>query len=169
MKMTDHFLEELDREADRSKKALAHVPAGKTDWKPHEKSMAFGYLAQLVATMPNWVAMAITQDELDLNPPGGSQYTPPAMPTSVELTKGLDEAVGSARKALQNTTDEYLMTTWKLLFAGQVVWEAPRHVVISDTLLHQSHHRGQMTVYLRLLGATVPALYGPSADERSFA
>jgi uncharacterized damage-inducible protein DinB len=169
MKMTDWFLEELRRETERSRKALAHVPAGKTEWKPHDKSMAFGYLAQLVATMPNWVAMAITQDELDLNAPGGSQYKLDPMPTSVELTKALDDSVAKARAALQNTTDDFLNTKWKLLFGGQVVWEAPRHEVISDTLLHQSHHRGQMTVYLRLLGATVPALYGPSADERAFA
>jgi hypothetical protein len=169
MKMTEQFLDALNREADRSKKAIAEVPSGKTDWKPHDKSMEFGYLAQLVATMPNWVAMAITQDELDLNPPGGSTYKLDPMPTSVELTKALDESVAKARAALQNTTDDFLMTKWRLLFGGQTVWEAPRHEVISDNLMHLAHHRGQMTVYLRLLGAKVPALYGPSADERAFA
>ena len=74
-----------------------------------------------------------------------------------------------ARAALQRTTDEHLLTPWRLLVAGKVVWETPRHVMIRDTFTHLAHHRGQMTVYLRLLGAKVPALYGPSADDRSFA
>jgi uncharacterized damage-inducible protein DinB len=168
MKMTDLFLAELEREGNRSKKALEQVPPNKTDWKPHDRSMAFGYLAQMVATMPSWVAMAITQDELDLNPPAGQSHRPEPMPTSADLTRGLAKSMAEAKSALQNTTDDFLMTPWKLLVSGKVVWEAPRHEVIRDTFNHLAHHRGQMTVYLRLLGATVPALYGPSADEQAF-
>ena len=168
MKLTELLLAELDREADRSRRALQNVPEGKQDWKPHDKSMPFGYLSQLVATMPSWVAMTITQDELDLNPPGGAKVTMPP-PTSAELIKALEQAVAQARAALEQTTDEYLTTSWRLLVSGNVVMEAPRHVVIRDALNHLAHHRGQMTVYLRLLGARVPALYGPSADERQFA
>ncbi len=82
--------------------------------------------------------------------------------------KALDEAAAEARSALEKTTDEHLDTKWKLLARGQVVWEAPRHEMIQDTINHWAHHRGQMTVYLRLMGAKVPALYGPSADEQSF-
>lgn len=168
MKMTELFLSELDREADRSSRALQHVPAGKTDWKPHERSMAFGPLSQMVATMPSWIAMAINQDELDLNPPGGSQHRPPPMSTSAELLAAHEKAVADGRAALTATTDEFLTTNWRLLVAGKVVMEQPRHIVIRDMFNHLAHHRGQMTVYLRLLGAPVAAIYGPSADDDRF-
>jgi uncharacterized damage-inducible protein DinB len=168
MKMTDLFLAELEREADRSRRALEQVPEGKWDWKPHEKSMNFGYLAQIVATIPTWVAMMINKDDLDLNPPGGSQYRLPPMNSSKEYVAALDKSVADARAALEKTTDEHLLTPWRLLVAGNVVAESPRHVMIRDTFNHLAHHRGQMTVYLRLLGATVPALYGPSADDKRF-
>jgi len=169
MQLTELFLAELDREAARSRRALEQVPEGKADWKPHEKSMAFGYLSELVATMPQWIALAITRNELDLNPPAGAsavKRTP--MHSSADYIAGLDRAVAEAREALQKTNDEFLATTWKLLVGGNTVMESPRHVVIQDTFNHLAHHRGQMTVYLRLLGQTVPAIYGPSADDRSF-
>jgi hypothetical protein len=169
MKLTDVLQADLDREAARSKRALEQVPEGKYDWKPHEKSMIFGYLAALVATMPSWVTMAITQDSLDLNPPGGSTYKMPSLRTSGELVAGHDKMVAEATAALSKTTDDVLLEPWRLLVAGSVVMETPRHVMIRDTLTHLAHHRGQMTVYLRLLGATVPALYGPSADDKRFA
>jgi hypothetical protein len=168
MKITELFLAELDRESERSKRALEQVPEGRYDWKPHDRSMAFGYLAELVALIPGWIAFAINRDELDLNPPGGSTYRPAPMRTSADLLNGLEKSVADARAALRNTTDEHLMTSWKLLVGGNVVSEDARHVVIRDLLNHAAHHRGQMTVYLRLLGATVPALYGPSADDKRF-
>jgi uncharacterized damage-inducible protein DinB len=168
VKLTEAFLIELDREADRSRRALEQVPEGKYDWKPHEKSMIFGYLASMVATIPGWVAMEVNQDELDLKPVGGSNFTQEPMRTSAELLKGLEKAVADARAALQKTTDDHLMTPWRLLVGGKVVMETPRHVMIRDTMNHLAHHRGQMTVYLRLMGATVPALYGPSADDQRF-
>jgi len=166
--MTELFLATLDREAERSARALANVPDGRYDWKPHDKSMAFGYLAHLVATMPSWIAMAVNQDELDLNPPGGNAYRPEPWRTAAELAQAHDKAVADARAALQKTHDEALLSPWRLLVATQVVAQSPRHVVIEDTFNHLSHHRGQMTVYLRLLGANVPALFGPSADDKRF-
>jgi uncharacterized damage-inducible protein DinB len=169
MRMTEWFLAELEREAVRSRRVLEQAPEGKRDWKPHERSMAFGYLSELVAMIPSWVAYAITQDELDIAPKNGPQYKPAPMNTSAELVAGLDKAVAQAREALLKTTDEHLQTPWKLLAAGTVVMEQPRHIVISETFLHSAHHRGQMTVYLRLLGSTVPSVYGPSADDKQFA
>jgi uncharacterized damage-inducible protein DinB len=168
VKMTDFFSAQLDREAAVSRRALERVPEGRPDWKPHEKSMPLGYLATLVATMPSWIAMAIVQDELDLNPPGGSAYKPPAWRTTRELLQAHDESVAKGREALRNTTDEHLTTPWRLLVAGRVVMESPRHVVIADTFTHLAHHRGQLTVYLRLNGAPVPSIYGPSADDPRF-
>ena len=169
MKMTEWFLEELDSEAGKSRRVLEQVPEGKRDWKPHDRSMPFGYLAELVAMIPSWVGYAITVDELDIAPKDGPKYKPAPMNTSAELIAGLDKAVVQAREALAKTTDDYLMTPWRLLVAGNVVMELPRHVVIRDTFLHSAHHRGQMTVYLRMLGAKVAAVYGPSGDDQRFA
>ncbi len=168
MKLTELFLAELDREGKRSRRALSQVPDGKYEWKPHDRSMPFGYLTEMIASMPSWVAMGVTKDELDLKPKDGPQYKQQPMKTSAELLKGLDKSLADARAALEGTTDEYLMTPWRLLVAGNVVSETPRHEMIRDTLNHMAHHRGQMTVYLRLMGAKVPALYGPSADDQQF-
>jgi uncharacterized damage-inducible protein DinB len=166
--MTDFFAAQLEREAPISRRALERVPEGRPDWKPHEKSMPLGYLSTLVAMMPSWIAMAITQDELDLNPPGSSKYAPKEWTTTRELLQVLDDAVAKGRDALLNTTDEHLMTPWKLLVAGKVVQEDRRYGVIADTFTHLAHHRGQLTVYLRLNGAAVPSIYGPSADDSRF-
>ncbi len=168
MKLTELLLAELDREVERSRRALEQVPEGKYEWKPHEKSMIFGYLANMVATMPSWMAMEITRDELDVAPADGPKMEQPRMDTSEVLLKALDKTAAEARSALEQTTDEHLMTSWRLLARGQVVVEEPRHVMIQDTINHWAHHRGQMTVYLRLMGAKVPALYGPSADDSRF-
>lgn len=168
MKLTDLFLQELDREAKRTRRAVEAVPAGKDDWKPHPKSMPLGRLAGLVATMPSWISLIIDQDELNLTPPPGQgQYHQPA---TSELASALDAAVEKARASLSKTNDEYLLTTsWKLIAGGKVVSDQPRHIVLRETLNHLAHHRGQLTVYLRLNDRPVPAIYGPSADDQSFA
>lgn len=168
MTITEFLLEETNREIERSRKALKEVPANKYDWKPHEKSMAFGYLADMVATIPTWIVMQIDQDQLDIAPPEGSQMKREKHDTSEALLKALDEAATAVRAAFEKTNDDHLKTNWKLLAHGNVVMEAPRHEMIQDALNHWSHHRGQMTVYLRLMGAKVPAIYGPSADDQSF-
>ncbi len=169
MKLTELFLSELERVAEGTRRTLEQVPEGKGDWKPHERSMPLGYLATLVATMPGWIEMMVKQDGLDLHPPGGASYKQPDLRTRRELLEGLDAGVAKAREALQGTTDEHLMTPWKFMAAGKVLSEAPRHIMIRDAVFsHLAHHRGQLTVYLRLNEAKVPALYGPSADEGLF-
>ena len=168
MKLTDLYIAQLQREVPISLRALQRVPEGKPDWKPHEKSMPLGYLATLVATMPGWIAMAVLQDSIDLSPAGGSSYRPPQWKTTKDLVQQLEESAARAREALAGTNDEHLMTPWRLLAAGRVVDESPRHAVISDTFSHMAHHRGQLTVYLRLNGVPVPSVYGPTADERGF-
>ena len=168
MKLTEFFLNELDREVERSRKALERLPEAQLSWKPHEKSMVFGYLADMVATIPMWLTMQITREELDVAPAEGSQMKQTRKETSDALVKALDEAAAGARAALEKATEEHLMTNWRLLARGRVVAEAPRYLMMQDTINHWAHHRGQMTVYLRLMGAKVPAIYGPSADDKEF-
>ena len=168
MKLTELLLNELESEAEKSRHTLECVPDGKHDWKPHDRSMIFGYLADMVANIPNWVAMIVNQDELDVAPPGGSQQKREPVTSSGALLAGLDKAMTAAREALTRTDDGHLETSWRLLAGGRPVMQMSRHLMIRDTINHWVHHRGQMTVYLRLMGAKVPALYGPSADDQRF-
>ena len=168
MNMTEQFRAQLEAEAGRTRRALERTPEGRDDWKPHQKSMPLGRLAALVARMPSWLGLIVNRDELDLNPPGGSNISQRPLRTPQELVQALDEGVTEARNALANTTDEHLMKPWRLLVAGRVVSEDPRHIVVRDTFMHLAHHRGQLTVYLRLNDVPVPAIYGPSADDSRF-
>ena len=168
MDLTEYLRAQLDREVERSRRALEQAPEGKYDWKPHEKSMIFGYLANMVATIPTWIVMQVTQDQLDVAPASGSSMEQKRLDSSADLVAALDKSAADARAAFEKTSDEHLKTSWRLLARGQVVMEAPRFEMIQDTINHWTHHRGQMTVYLRLMGAKVPALYGPSADDNQF-
>jgi len=166
LKLTDLFLEELEREAASNRRVLERVPLDSPTWKPHEKSMELGYLAHLVATMPSWIAMIVDQDEFDMRPAGAPPQRPENARNTQELLDALDASVAKARESLSKTNEEHLMKNWRLLIAGNVVNDRPRYVVIQDAVFgHLAHHRGQLTVYLRLNEAKVPAIYGPSADE----
>ena len=169
MKMTDFFLAQLDRESASSRLALQRVPEGHNDWKPHDKSMPLGYLASLVATMPSWIILMVTQDEFDMKSSDAAKFKPFEWRKREELLTALDAAVAGAREALRNTSDEHLLTSWKFKVGEHVVSDSPRQINIADAVFsHLAHHRGQLTVYLRLNEAKVPALYGPSADEGKF-
>jgi len=167
LKMTDLFVAELNREAAGTRKALERVPEGQNDWRPHPKSMPLGYLASLVAAMPEWIDYMVNRDELDFAPVGENPAKPKDWVTRAELLERFDKAVAKATTALTNTSDEHLLTTWKLKAAGHTISDDPRYINIRHGVMnHWAHHRGQLTVYLRLNDAAVPALYGPSADER---
>ena len=169
IKLTELFLEELDREGPLTRRVLEKIPEGRNDWKPHAKSMPLGRLAALVAGMPSWLAMMVDKNEFDLNPPGGSSGSfQTNFRTNAELLKTMEDGVGAARAALQKTNDDHLMTPWRLLVAGKTVAEHPRHVMMRDSINHLAHHRGQLTVYLRMNDLPVPAVYGPSADDQRF-
>lgn len=167
MDLREFFLAQLEREAVATRKVIERVPEGRNDWKPHEKSMAMGYLAALVATMPGWMAMMIETDELNMDDPASAAFRTKAVDTRAELLSQFEEAVAKSRKALEGTTEEHLKKSWGFKMGGQVVAQGPRHEMLANAVLaHLAHHRGQLTVYLRLNEASVPALYGPSADEQ---
>jgi uncharacterized damage-inducible protein DinB len=153
-------LSEFDREMASTRRLLERVPDEKGEWKPHEKSFALGHLAQLVAGMPGWFPMILDQTELDLSE--GPSYS--FEPTSVLLER-FDAAVEKARDALSRVTGDDLNAPWALKMGDQVLSTQPKGEVARETLRHLSHHRGQLTVYLRLLDVPLPAIYGPTADE----
>ena len=168
MTLMTHLVDEFDREVRRSRRTLEQVPDGQRGWKPHERSMEFGYLADMVATIPMWITMILTQDELDIAPKEGQGMQRPQPANSAEYVSALDACAAEARQAIAGTSEDHLQTQWKLLAAGNVVAQTTRLEMVTDTINHWAHHRGQMTVYLRLMGAKVPALYGPSADDKRF-
>jgi uncharacterized damage-inducible protein DinB len=117
--------------------------------------------------MPGWIALMIDRDEIDFAEPSSGSFRSKALSSRGELLASLDAAVANARRALEATSDDHLLTPWAFKMSGQVIQKEPRYLMISDAVFsHLAHHRGQLTVYLRLAASTVPALYGPSADER---
>ncbi len=165
MQLKDFLLEQLEREVATSRKILERVPEGQNSWKPHERSMELGYLAALVATMPGWPAFMISKDEIDI---GGAEQNLRTSPVEsrAELLRLLDDGLAQSRDAFHDTTEEHLQRTWRMKMGEQVMAEGPRYKMIADgALSHMAHHRGQLSVYLRLIESKIPAMYGPSADE----
>ncbi len=160
MKLDELLLAQLEREIPATRKVLERVPEGKTDWKPHPKSMPMGYLSNLVATMFGWIATMIESDHLDLA--AGSR---PPESTGTERLAMFDKSVESARRALSSTNDDHLLKPWQLRHGATVLDEKARHIMIADTFSHLAHHRAQLSVYLRLNEQPVPSIYGPTADE----
>jgi uncharacterized damage-inducible protein DinB len=154
------LLEQVEREAPATRRLVERVPDGREDWKPHPKSMELGYLSTLVATMFGWIAMMVDSEFLDL-----ATGNRPGVANREQRLRAFDEALAAARTALSNTTDEHLLKPWQLRVAGKVVDEKLRHQMIADTIAHLAHHRGQLSVYLRLNDEPIPSIYGPTADE----
>ena len=154
---------ELKMESASTRKILERVPVDKNDWKPHELSMKLGNLANHIAELPGWVAMIMTTDELDL----AARDYKPVIPTSTEeLTDKLDTHVNKAMAALENSADGDFEKPWTLRRGDHVIFTLPKKVALrSFAYNHQIHHRGQLSVYLRLLHIPIPGMYGPSADE----
>lgn len=166
MELKTYLLAQLEREADLTRKTIARVPEGHNDFKPHPKSMPLGYLASMVASMLGWITLIIERDELNLDDPNNAGFRPQVAASSQELIAKLDAALAGARRSLEATTDDHLHTTWAFKMGGRPVSEEPRYIMIASSVFsHLAHHRGQLSVYLRLTEAKVPAMYGPSADE----
>lgn len=166
MTIGQSMLPEFDQEMQNTRKTLERVPDEKWNWKPHEKSGTTGWLAAHIATMPGWVSVTINTQELDYAPVDGPSYQPPKIDNRKELLAEFDKGVAGARAALASVSDQEIMKGWKLLAGGKEVFTMPRVAAIRGMIFnHIIHHRAQLTVYYRLLGVPVPALYGPSADE----
>ena len=169
MKLTDLFIADLERDAEATRHVLERVPEGRNSWKPHENSMELGYLTALVASMAGWVEFMINTEEFDIAPASGPAYQSPKFESRAQIWQVHEDGLQRSITALKNTTDEHLLKPWRFMARGQVISELPRHINIRDTVInHLAHHRGQLTVYLRLLDIAVPAVYGPSADENRF-
>ncbi|MBV9216892.1 MAG: DinB family protein [Acidobacteria bacterium] len=157
------FLAELDNEAKVTRSCLERVPADKFDWKPHEKSMTMGRLASHVAEMFGWADATINQDVLDF---ATMEYTPFEPKTTDDLLAFFDDHIAKAKTTLAGASDETFMKDWTMRNGDQVYFTMPKVAVMRSFVMnHIIHHRGQLSVYLRLNDIPVPALYGPSADE----
>ena len=162
MAIIDSLLPEYDREMASTRKVLERVPEGRFDWTPHPRSMSLGQLALHLARLPSWGHMAMDRSELDLSGP----FAPPVAASSDELLRTFDKESGQTRNALAAATDAQLMAPWSLKRDGKTVFTMPKAAVLRSFVLnHIIHHRGQLTVYLRLNDVALPSIYGPSADE----
>jgi uncharacterized damage-inducible protein DinB len=157
------MLPEFDHEMANTRKALERIPEDRLDFKPHERSWSLRELGGHLANLPRWMAMTLNTTELDLDDP----IDRPDIETRADILSAFDASVREARTALAAASADDLMVTWSLKAGDQVAFALPRAGVIRSFVLnHSIHHRGQLSVYLRLVGAPVPALYGPSADEQ---
>jgi uncharacterized damage-inducible protein DinB len=166
MSIAESLLPEFDHETATTRTLLERVPEAKADWKPHIKSYSLGQLAIHIATLPQWTRAALKQTEFDTNPPGGSKSAPPAFESRARMLTTYDEGVKAARAMLAATTDAEFMVPWTLKSAGRTLFSMPRAGVFRSFVLnHSVHHRGQLSVYLRLCDVPLPNIYGPTADS----
>ncbi|HEU4748636.1 MAG TPA: DinB family protein [Gemmatimonadaceae bacterium] len=161
MTISEVLLPEFDQEMTTTRKVLERIPSAKGQWKPHPKSFSLGHLTQLVAVMPGWITNTVLETELDLG--GFSGYTYEKTEALVEL---FDRNVREARGAIAGAKDADYLVNWSLKHGDHVIFTLPRAAVVRQTINHLVHHRGQLTVYMRLIDVPVPSIYGPTADER---
>ena len=167
MSMSAALLPEFDHEMANTRKVLERIPEDKLTWKVHEKSNTIGWVAMHLADMPTWADVVLNQDSIDVDPPGGEHHRTPPPTSRQEILDLFDKNLAAARAVIAAATDEQLAQPWTLLAGGQVVCTMPRGAVLRSLVFnHNVHHRAHLCVYLRLNDIPVPALYGPSGDER---
>ena len=166
MALIDGLLQELEAEAQTTRRVLERVPDSQLGWRPHEKARTLGELALHVAIVPGGVAELFGGP----SPAQAPQFTDPSPKSASELIPELDQSIAKAKKVLGGMDDATVMATFRLMQGEREVFAVPRVALLRSVMLnHWYHHRGQLTVYLRALGAPVPSIYGPSADENPFA
>ncbi len=161
MSLSEMFLPEFDQEMATTRRLLERVPAERGAWKPHEKSFSLGHLAQLVSWMPGWITNAVRETRLDLS--GAPKYS---LEKTEDLLAGFDRNVKEARAALAAASDADFQVPWSLTAGERVLFTMPRAGVVRQTINHLVHHRGQLSVYLRMVDVPIPSIYGPTADEK---
>ena len=166
MAMIDGMLEELDREAQTTRRVLERVPGDKLAWKPHAKARTLGELALHIAMVPGAVAEMIASP----SPAQPPKFSDPKPTSAAELIPALEQSIGKAKRALGGMDDATLLATWRLMAGERELFAVPRVALLRSIMLnHWYHHRGQLTVYLKELDVPIPSIYGPSADENPFA
>jgi len=157
---------EIEREAATTRRVLERVPDQQLAWKPHPKSMSLGQLAMHVATIPQGISRIAQVDQFEVNP---ANFNPPEPKSKDEILAALDSSVEAAHQYLASVSEPAADATWRAMFQGREIMAMPRAVMLRTLMFnHWIHHRGQLSVYLRLLDAPVPSIYGPSADENPF-
>ena len=167
MSISAALLPEFDHEMANTRRALERIPESCFDWMPHEKSYSMGSLVSHIANLPSWAAITIEQDGFNMAPPDGTEPpTTPQLDTTAEVLESFDRNVAAARACIDGASDADLMATWSLLNGDDTVFAMPKIAVLRSFIMnHMIHHRGQLTVYMRMNDVPLPALYGPSADE----
>ena len=164
MNLIDSLIREFEHEAQTTRKHLERLPDKKLDWRPHEKSFTTGALASHITELVSWTDAIFNQDGLDFDP---ATYKPYLATSFADLIKTFDDNVVKGKQALADASDDTLKQPWSFKIMGRVRFEKPKAAVFRDfALSHMIHHRGQLSVYLRLLNVPVPGSYGPSADEQ---
>jgi uncharacterized damage-inducible protein DinB len=164
MPISQMLLPEIDRETSILRKLLERVPDDKLTWKPHDRSMTLGRLASHCAELPGMAIGTVKLDKLEFS----GDRKPYEAASAVELVETLDKNVAGTKEALAGASDEHLMQPWSLILNGNALFTMPRAAVLRAIVInHMIHHRGQLSVYLRMLDVKIPSIYGPSADEMS--
>jgi hypothetical protein len=167
MPITAALLPEFDREMDGLRRTLARAPEGKLDWGPHPKSMTLRGLVTHLSNLAVWGHLVVAEDHFDLAPADGKSTRVPPVQSAAAALETFDGNVAKSRKAIAGASDAHWQSPWSLRRGGEVVFAMPRIAAMRGMVMnHIIHHRGQLTVYLRLLDIPLPSLYGPSADER---
>jgi len=169
MAVKDTLLPEFDMEMDNTRRTLKRLPDDKFSWQPHEKSGTLGWLANHIATIPHWAKMTMEQESVDLADPNRSNSGPPLPKDRKGVLELFEKNRNEARTALEGGTDTAYAKPWALFMGDRELFREPRANVLRRMVFnHIIHHRGQLTMYFRLLNVPVPGLYGPSADEQKF-
>ncbi len=167
MSLAHALLPEFDFETATTRKLLERVPADRVDFKPHPKSFALGPLSLHIVNLLTWFKMTVLVDELDLHPPGGQPWTSPPYESPEATLRKFEEDVLTAREILTGMSDEAFAVTWTLKYQGATLFAMPRGAALRTYVFnHLVHHRGQLSVYLRMCDVPLPEMYGPTADSK---
>lgn len=164
MNSQQYLIEDLTEDAKATRVILSRIPEDRLTWKPHERSMTLGRLGMHIAELPKWMISTIETDGMDF---AAGKFRPNIPEKRDQILTEFEDALAKAVVALQNVSDETLNETWTARAGDRIIWSLPKRTLVRQTIRHIIHHRGQLSVYLRLLDVPLPKMFGPTADERS--